>query len=306
MTANAMQGDRDRCMAAGMNDHVAKPIEPEDLWKALLKWIKPKNPIIPGSPLGQELTVGASPSIELRTGLLAKGLREQARSYGGAAISFAGSGRSAIELPSAVQPQVAQQVDLPSDIEGLDMINGLRRVLGKKALYLSMLRKFVAGQKSVTAEIRKALAGNDWDTAERLAHTLKGVSGNIGATGLQRLAEQLEAAIRERQSHKAVEDSLDELKMPLEMLIEQLEQTLPQESVQAVVIVDRETLKAVCDQLASLLDDDDTEAVDVMDANAGLLNAAFPDHCHEIENHIRAFDFEAALVALSVATTRSL
>jgi two-component system sensor histidine kinase/response regulator len=201
---------------------------------------------------------------------------------------------------------VAQQVDLPSDIEGLDMINGLRRVLGKKALYLSMLRKFVAGQKSVTAEIRKALAGNDWDTAERLAHTLKGVSGNIGATGLQRLAEQLEAAIRERQSHKAVEDSLDELKMPLEMLIEQLEQTLPQESVQAVVIVDRETLKAVCDQLASLLDDDDTEAVDVMDANAGLLNAAFPDHCHEIENHIRAFDFEAALVALSVATTRSL
>ena len=38
-----MQGDRDRCMAAGMNDHVAKPIEPEDLWKALLKWIKPRH-----------------------------------------------------------------------------------------------------------------------------------------------------------------------------------------------------------------------------------------------------------------------
>jgi two-component system sensor histidine kinase/response regulator len=43
MTANSMQSDRDRCMAAGMNDHVAKPIEPEDLWKALLKWIKPHH-----------------------------------------------------------------------------------------------------------------------------------------------------------------------------------------------------------------------------------------------------------------------
>ena len=43
MTANAMQGDRDRCLAAGMNDHVAKPIEPENLWKALLKWIKPRH-----------------------------------------------------------------------------------------------------------------------------------------------------------------------------------------------------------------------------------------------------------------------
>jgi PAS domain S-box-containing protein len=47
MTANAMQVDRDRCLAAGMNDHVAKPIEPEDLWKTLLKWIKPKPPSAP-------------------------------------------------------------------------------------------------------------------------------------------------------------------------------------------------------------------------------------------------------------------
>ncbi len=43
MTANAMRADRERCIAAGMNDHIAKPIEPEDLWQALLKWIKPKH-----------------------------------------------------------------------------------------------------------------------------------------------------------------------------------------------------------------------------------------------------------------------
>jgi CheY-like chemotaxis protein len=43
MTANAMQADRQRCLAAGMNDHIAKPIEPEDLWKTLLKWIKPRH-----------------------------------------------------------------------------------------------------------------------------------------------------------------------------------------------------------------------------------------------------------------------
>jgi PAS domain S-box-containing protein len=51
MTANAMQGDRDRCIAAGMNDHVAKPIEPEDLWKSLLKWIKSKHVIAINSKL---------------------------------------------------------------------------------------------------------------------------------------------------------------------------------------------------------------------------------------------------------------
>jgi len=42
MTANAMTQDRERCLAAGMNDHVAKPIDPEELYRALLQWIKPR------------------------------------------------------------------------------------------------------------------------------------------------------------------------------------------------------------------------------------------------------------------------
>jgi len=41
MTANAMQADRDKCIAAGMNDHLAKPINPDDLAGSLLKWIRP-------------------------------------------------------------------------------------------------------------------------------------------------------------------------------------------------------------------------------------------------------------------------
>ncbi len=42
MTANAMQVDRDRCMEAGMVDFVTKPIEPDELYKTLLRWIKPR------------------------------------------------------------------------------------------------------------------------------------------------------------------------------------------------------------------------------------------------------------------------
>ncbi|MCK6685371.1 MAG: response regulator [Thermoanaerobaculia bacterium] len=41
MTANAMAGDRDLCLAAGMNGHIAKPIDPEALVNVLLAWIKP-------------------------------------------------------------------------------------------------------------------------------------------------------------------------------------------------------------------------------------------------------------------------
>jgi CheY-like chemotaxis protein/HPt (histidine-containing phosphotransfer) domain-containing protein len=41
MTAAAMENDREACLAAGMNDHVAKPIQPLDLINALLRWVKP-------------------------------------------------------------------------------------------------------------------------------------------------------------------------------------------------------------------------------------------------------------------------
>ena len=43
MTANVMANDREKCIEAGMNDHVAKPIDPDELFAALLRWIKPRE-----------------------------------------------------------------------------------------------------------------------------------------------------------------------------------------------------------------------------------------------------------------------
>ena len=43
MTANAMQQDRERCLAAGMNDFIAKPIDPEALWAVLRRWLTPRT-----------------------------------------------------------------------------------------------------------------------------------------------------------------------------------------------------------------------------------------------------------------------
>jgi len=75
---------------------------------------------------------------------------------------------------AAGKPLGAQNAELPSGIDGLDMQSGLRRVLGNKPRYLSMLRNFVDEQKFVTTKILKALEDNDWDTAEQISHDLKG------------------------------------------------------------------------------------------------------------------------------------
>ncbi|MBF0384015.1 MAG: PAS domain-containing protein, partial [Magnetococcales bacterium] len=47
MTANAMAGDREKCLAAGMNDHVVKPINPNDMFATLAKWVKPGTREVP-------------------------------------------------------------------------------------------------------------------------------------------------------------------------------------------------------------------------------------------------------------------
>jgi two-component system sensor histidine kinase/response regulator len=199
--------------------------------------------------------------------------------------------------------QPAAEAGLPSGIEGLDVTTGLRRVLGKKRLYLSMLHKFVAGQKFVISEIRKALADNFHEIAERLAHTLKGTSGNIGAAELQQLAEKLEVAIQARQPREEIEVRLSEVERPLSHLIAQLEQQLPEDQGKTKIKVDRRHLKEVCDQLEALLIYDDAAVVGVLDANADLLNAAFPEHYRKIDGDIRSFNFDAGLAALKAART---
>ena len=52
MTANAMAGDREECLKAGMNDHLAKPIDPDKLFDALLRWI-------PARPAAQNVAAAA-------------------------------------------------------------------------------------------------------------------------------------------------------------------------------------------------------------------------------------------------------
>mgnify|MGYP003632581141 CR=1 FL=1 len=57
MTANAMSGDREDCLAAGMNDHIGKPIDVNQLFASLARWIKPQQPVAKG------VVTAASPAL---------------------------------------------------------------------------------------------------------------------------------------------------------------------------------------------------------------------------------------------------
>ena len=81
MTANAMQADRERCLEAGMNDHIPKPIEPDKLLSVLSRWIKPRGaePVVEAAPEPEPespASILTIPGIDTRSGLRRTGGNE--------------------------------------------------------------------------------------------------------------------------------------------------------------------------------------------------------------------------------------
>ena len=256
MTANAMQGDREKCLAAGMQDHVAKPIEPDDLWRALLHWVRPRVAPLPARP-----APAAAPGSS-----------------------------------------IADADDPPLRIPGVDTALGLKRTMGKRALYLALLRTFANGQADAPARVVAALDAGDWPGAERQAHTLKGTTATIGASGLAEIAARLEAAIRAQAPRPTLDALLAELTPALATLIDALRAVLPAPAdATSRPVGDPRQLAARAAQLAGLLADNDAAAGDLYAEHAELFRAAFGERCVPIERAIRDFDYESALSALEAA-----
>ena len=74
MTANVMQADQDRCLAAGMSDFLGKPIEPDALWRVLLRWVKPVRSI----PIVQPIATNLRNNLESATFPAIEGLNTTA------------------------------------------------------------------------------------------------------------------------------------------------------------------------------------------------------------------------------------
>jgi two-component system, sensor histidine kinase and response regulator len=176
----------------------------------------------------------------------------------------------------------------------------LRRVRGKKVFYLSLLQKFINGQKSTLSEIKRLINENDLGTAERLSHSLKGVSANIGAVELASAAEKLEIAIRDHQAIHILDGILAALAIPFNNLISELTLKLPLEKMPKTVSVDASQLEKICSQLTEALKAGDAEAVELIDTHGDLLNSAFPTDFQKLNQDIQSYNFPTALVSLNL------
>lgn len=146
MTADAMIGVKEEILGLGMNDYITKPVAPTELYKTLIKWIKPRERQLP-------------------------------------------------EQYTAFRQTDPDTAGLPP-LGGIDTRLGLIRTDGNTKLYKELLVKFHAGHGPAVLEFNQAVEAGDQKTSVRLAHTVKGLAGTIGATGLQAVAAELEASLK--------------------------------------------------------------------------------------------------------------
>ena len=204
----------------------------------------------------------------------------------------------------AREPQAAPAAALPP-IDGLNTAAGLRRTLGKTDLYLSLLHKFEHGQRDAPAQVRAALDAGDMGLAQRLAHTLKGVAGNIGAEPLQAAAAELEHAIRAQHPGTELAALLGAVEAPLAALLTALAPLLhPGGTAQEAASqepVDTQAFARVGAELRALLASDDAAALELLQQHGALLRQALGARFEALAQAAADFDFSQAMVLLDEA-----
>jgi CheY-like chemotaxis protein len=248
MTANAMDTDRQRCVDAGMVDFVAKPVEPEHLYKTILRWVA----------------------------------RDVSNVL--AAVQSA-----PIDLGHRTTPP-------PITIEGLDVQGGMRRVMNHQDRYWTLLRNFAQEQAGALPRIHAAVAANDLKTAERIAHTLKGLAGTIGAHQLVELAEATEVALHMEQ----LPIDTGALEVALNTQIVAIKAALPSVTHAPAQLANSDTVdvSALMQSLRNFLQDDDPSAWRLFEQNEALMADLLQGRFTAFKVAISGFAMDEALALL--------
>ncbi|MEO8426138.1 MAG: response regulator [Verrucomicrobiota bacterium] len=285
MTAHATIEERQRCLSSGMNDHVSKPIDPGALFETVRRYYKPAVAAVSD----QSASVSPlQPSPE----------NERGSSPSPPAVTDAK--RTEVRAPEAGE--------LPS-VEGLNTAEGLLRVGGNRKLYLKLLRQFISQQTDAPAHIAEQLKIGDRETAERTAHTVKGVAGNLGAKTVQSAAAELEKALREKAGPAQLETLRQRFAENLAALLSHLRPALGDEQpVPATVpaaAVDPAQLKPVVAQMLKQLSEFDAAATDSLEANRALFASLFSAaEFEQFEQHLQNYAFGEAQALLEAARGR--
>ncbi len=162
-------------------------------------------------------------------------------------------------LPGAGRAD-ANQVGLP-DFTHIDKDVGLHLTGNDEIAYLRLLRKFAMAQSQTGVELDQAIRAGDTETALRIAHTIKGIAGSIGAIRLGEVAAQLETGLAEAEETKPLPQKLlSAFDSELSLVLDELGSLQAEDPVQGGDFLDAEELRGRLDEILDDLANYDTAA----------------------------------------------
>ena len=242
MTANALAADRERCLAAGMNEHIAKPIDVAVLQSTLAIWL------------------------------------------GGLTADRA-------EAPVTPTDKTAD------DSEIIDSASAIARLGGNRQLHDRLLVRFAEDQGDFLARLRNAQAHGELDEMILLAHTLRGLAGNIGASRLASLSADLEKCLKQQpDAIREIDTLIAQLDTVLTSVFALIAKKAPTAQAKtAATLAQQQALPEALSRLQQLLDNDDATAVREFENIADTLRQHVdPLLVEELTRLIGHYEFEAA------------
>ncbi len=176
MTANALEGDREHCLAMGMDDYISKPITRQGLWAVLSRWAR--NSGVESRP------------VEKCLRLLSRGGAPTAMPAGRGGASPGYSARAEAP-PSQAPAEPAVSDEMAVDVRRLEEMKELLDG-SPGGFYEGILQPYLSITEGQIRELKQSLEKGDTPSILTIAHTLKGSSLNLGFVALGSHAKEVE------------------------------------------------------------------------------------------------------------------
>lgn len=265
MTANAFEDDEVASQQAGMNDHIAKPVDPEILYQKLAYWLKPQ---------AQSIAARSQASADMVPATVAMTIP------------------SSLERLAAV-PGINMQMTLKNIRGNTD-----------KALHLmGRLATEHGGDLDRIAELSAHGGAQEASEAMRIAHSLKGVLATLGLSGLAQQAAMVEAAYKECLEQREIHARLSGMKADFDALMTYC-RSLQEDAVAAVSPsknlhpLDTTLLRNEAQKLRMLMQESDVQAHKVYSAIQAQLDVVSAEKSKQLNDALDDFNFDVALEQL--------